>query len=133
MHITGDSLQELKQQLAAIPTKQDMEGYISRLESAYKAEIQALTTNIFQFTGGLRVSLPMYRIIKQCKTTLSNNILSRSTCLISLKIMKIATDAITCEFEVYQKPSLLTVFINLLGVEEDAALEIDRASPHLRP
>lgn len=44
----GDGLQDLKLQLAAIPTKEDMEGHINRLESVYKLEIQALTTNLSQ-------------------------------------------------------------------------------------
>lgn len=49
-HAPGDKVQELKLQLAAIPTKQDMEGYIRRLKSTYKTEIQTLTTNLSQLS-----------------------------------------------------------------------------------
>lgn len=44
--LLGNDFYDLKAQLAAIPTKQDMEGYIQRLELAYKSEIQALTNNL---------------------------------------------------------------------------------------
>lgn len=44
--VPSDGLQVLRLQLAAIPTKQYMEGYIRRLEFTYKSEIQALTTNL---------------------------------------------------------------------------------------
>lgn len=48
--LPGDGLQDLRLQLAAIPTKQDMEGYIKRLKSTYKSEIQDLPTNLLQFS-----------------------------------------------------------------------------------
>lgn len=60
-----NGLQDLKLQLAAIPTKQDMEGYIKRLESTYKSVIQALTAKMSQISdqvqwleGMLRLHLP---------------------------------------------------------------------------
>lgn len=140
--LLSDGLQDLRLQLAAIPTKHDMEGYVKRLESAYKSEIQALTANLSQ------VSDQVQRIEGEVGTVSSHQetqdrAIAQNTQHIHM-LFAIAEDHENrnrrnnlriSEFISTTDilPTLKKIFNDLMGAEESSPIEIDRAHRTLGP
>lgn len=143
--LTGDGIQELRQQLAAIPTKMDMEGYIKRLESAYKSEIQALTNNISKVSDQVqRIEGEVAAVSSHQET--QDNVITQHTQQIhmlfaiaedhenrnrrnNLRIRGIPETISTAQI----LPTLKRLFNDLLETEETSPIEIDRAHRTLGP
>lgn len=143
--LPGNDLSDLKLQLAAIPTKQDMEGYIQRLEMVYKAEIQALTANLSQ------VSDKVQRLDGEVATvsthqTAQDRVIAQNTQHIhmlfaiaedhenrnrrnNLRIRGVPESVTTANI----LPTLKKLFNDLLGNPETSPIEIDRAHRTLGP
>lgn len=141
---TNDFL-DLRAQLAAIPTKSDMEGYIQRLELAYKSEIQALTNNVSQLTDQVHRIDGDLAAVTTHQTT-QDRAIAQNTQHIHM-LFSIAEDhenrnrrnnvRIRGVPETVTTPNILPTirrfFNDLLGNVEDAAMEIDRAHRTLGP
>lgn len=141
----GEGIQELRQQLAAIPTKSDMEGYIKRLESAYRSEIQAITTNISQISDQVQRIEGEVATVSSHQAT-QDNVIGQHTQQIhmlfaiaedhenrnrrnNLRVRGIPESVPTAQI----LPTLKRLFNNLLEVADTSPLEIDRAHRTLGP
>lgn len=141
----GNDFSDLKMQLAAIPTKHDMEGYIQRLETVYKSELQTLTTNLSQ------VSDQVQRIEGEMGTVSAHQVvqdraIAQNTEHIhmlfaiaedhenrnrrnNLRVRGIPETVSTPHI----LPTLKKLFNDLLGDPETSQIEIDRAHRTLGP
>ncbi|XP_075715534.1 uncharacterized protein LOC142750416 [Rhinoderma darwinii] len=138
--VPGNMLMELKQQLAAVPTKGDMEAYVSRLETTYKSEIQALTCNLSQLTDQVQRMDGHITATSQAQAS-HQSTLEQHTQQIHM-LFNIAEDRrnnlrVRGLPETYSTasivPTLKGLFNSLLGREPESALEIDRAHRTLGP
>lgn len=141
----GTDLSDLKLQLAAIPTKLDMEGYIQRLESVYKSEIQALTANLSQVSDRLQrldgdVAAISTHQVTQDRAIAQNTQHIHMLYAIAedhenrnrrnnLRIRGIPETVSTTNI----LPTLKKLFNDLLGEPETSQIEIDRAHRTLGP
>lgn len=144
-HRMGNDFLDLKQQLAAIPTKHDMEGYIARLEAVYKSEIQALTANLSQVSDQVQRLEDDVGVVTTHQAT-QDRAIAQNTQHIhmlfaiaedhenrnrrnNLRIRGIPETVANANI----LPSLQKLFNDLLGDPETSPIEIDRAHRTLGP